>query len=179
MYRGPWLRNSRTSTTFDKAGNLTEAASLKSDNSVISDFQYAFDGAGNRTSVLENTGDCVTWLYDETNQLINENSSSTNMYEHEFTYDSVGNRLVKNVDGALTTSTYDAADQFIQSVDGSGQTTIYSFDRTGNLVSVDVSGVRTTSSWDYENQRIGVALPSGQKVTYAFSADNRRTGEET
>jgi YD repeat-containing protein len=39
---------------------------------------YKHDGFGNRTSVLESSGDRVTWTYDPANQLLNEQRSGVN-----------------------------------------------------------------------------------------------------
>jgi hypothetical protein len=43
----------------------------------------------------------VTWTYDAAYQLINEDRSGANAYNTTYVYDPVGNRLVKNEDGAL------------------------------------------------------------------------------
>jgi len=82
--------------------------------------------------------------------------------------------LVKEADGALTTSAFDGADQLINSVDSSGITT-YSYDATGNQsLVISPAADRTTSTWGYENQVHLVELPSGQVVTAIYNADNRR-----
>jgi YD repeat-containing protein len=90
-----------------------------------------------------------------------------------------GNRLVKNADGSITTSTFDGADQLIDSVDSTG-TTSYSFDDNGNLsLAVSPTGERTTRTWGYENQVELVRLPNGQLVTASYNADNRRVQKLT
>ncbi len=67
---------------------------LKSTGAVISSFDYVYDNVSNRTSVKEST-DRVTWTYDNTYQLTAEHRDGANAYAHTFTYDALGNRLVK------------------------------------------------------------------------------------
>lgn len=167
------MRND-TSFSYNAAHELTSLYNLKSNASVISSFDYGYDDAGNRTRVEEASGDRVTWVYDDTNQLIAERRSGTNAYANTFTYDSVGNRLVNNTDNARTTSTFDAANQLEKSIAVGGRTT-YVFDEDGNQqVTIEPSGDRTTNVWDYENQTTEVQLPSGSRETMAYNADNRR-----
>ena len=47
-------------TIYDAAGRITKVANLKSDNSVLSSFDYAYDNVGNRTRVVEADGTRVT-----------------------------------------------------------------------------------------------------------------------
>jgi len=83
-----------------------------------------------------------------------------------------GNRLVKNEAGALTTSSYDAANQLINAIATSGTTT-FTFDGAGNQqIELGPSGT-TTNVWDYENQRTEVLLPSGARETITYNADLR------
>ena len=46
----------RASFTYDAANNMTRLANLKSDGTTISSFNYGYDAAGNRTSILEADG---------------------------------------------------------------------------------------------------------------------------
>ena len=145
----------------------------------ISSFEFTYDGAGNRISVLEHDGDRVTWSYDRVYQLTKDDRSGPNSYQRQFTYDANGNRLVKNVDSSLTTSTFDGADQLINSQDSAGLTT-YTYDANGNQsLVVSPADERTTSTWGYENQVELVELPSGQVVTSTYNADNRRVQKLT
>jgi len=116
---------------------------------------------------------------DSVYQLKKEHRSGVIGYQTTYAYDANGIRSVKEVDGALTTSTFDGADQLINSVDSTGITT-FSYDANGNQSLVlSPTGERTTSSWGYENQVVLVELPSGQVVTASYNADNRRVEEIT
>jgi YD repeat-containing protein len=152
---------------------------LKSDDSVISSFDYDYDAVDNRTSVLEADGARVTWSYDAASQLIGEARSGANAYDHSSQFDPLGNRLVKNEDGAITTSTYDAANQLETSVDSTG-TTNYTFDAAGNQQVIESpDGTRTTYTWSYENQPTQVENGSGVIQAAQYNADNRRVRKET
>lgn len=160
------------------ADQLTQLFNIKSDSSLISGFTYQMDSTGNRTNVLEGTGDRVTWTYDATNQLTSERRSGTNAYFHTFVYDSVGNRLVKNEDGTRASYTYDVASQLATAVDQSG-TAAYAFDMNGNQqIVVEPPGQRSTWVWDYENHPVLVVLSSGFRITMTYNAIFRRVRRE-
>ena len=93
---------------------------------------YDHDAVGNPTSMLESTGDRVTWTYDATDRLSREQRSGSSAYDNSYAYDAVGNRLVKDASGVLTTSTYDLAKQLVTSQDANGTTT-YTYDLARNL----------------------------------------------
>ena len=92
----------RASMTYDAGDNLSALYNMKSDSSVISSFDYAVDKVGNRTSVVEDNADRVTWSYDSSYQLTRKQQSSANSYDDEYQYDSVDNRTEKIADGART-----------------------------------------------------------------------------
>ncbi len=141
---------------------------------MISGVNYQLDGTGNRLGVTDATGQKTTWTFDRTYQLTNENRSGTGGFNTTFTYDAVGNRLVKKATGALTTSTYDAANQHVTSVDASGTTT-YTFDAAGNQQIEKAPSGTTTNTWNYENQMTLVQMSDGTRVTMAYNANFRRT----
>ncbi|WP_417850320.1 RHS repeat domain-containing protein [Thalassoglobus sp.] len=164
----------RASFTYDAANRITTLANLKSDNTVISKFDYKYDNVGNRTEVAEADGSRVTWSYDATYQLTAEHRTGTVPYRNTFTYDSVGNRLLKNETGVRTTYSYDAANQLETSIDASGTTT-YTFDADGNQQLVQApNNDRTTTTWDYENKTTLVELPTGIRNTMAYEPDGLR-----
>jgi YD repeat-containing protein len=87
--------------------------SLTSGGATSSSFNYTYDPVGNRIQVLEAKGDVVTWSYDPTQQLTNEQRSGANSYSISYTYDSVGNRTLLLNNGAPTTCTYNAANELV------------------------------------------------------------------
>ncbi len=168
---------SRASYTFDSVGRLFTRVDLRGDESVISGVDYLTDGVGNRIQMRGNTGQITTWAYDKTNQLVMEHRTGTGGFHNTMTYDASGNRLVKNASGALTTSTFDAANQLQTTIDSTGTTT-YTFDAAGNQRIVQAPAKVTTNTWNYENQQVGIQSTDGTLVTMMYNADFRRVYKE-
>ena len=61
-----------TTYAYDAGGRLTLLRNTKSDGATISSFEYGNDSVGNRTGVVEASGDRVTWSYDALYQLTRE-----------------------------------------------------------------------------------------------------------
>ena len=138
-------------------------ANLSSTSTTLSSFSYALDPVGNRLRVVESTGNRVTWTYDKTYQLKNEQRSGSNSYNITYTYDPVGNRLTEINGGVRTTSTYDAANELTRSQVVAGITT-YTSDAAGNLLtSRNPSNQRTTNTWDFENRLTQVVAAIGDR----------------
>jgi len=125
--------------------------------------------------VVESSGNRVTWSYDKTYQLRNEQRSGSNSYNVTYTYDPVGNRLVLLNGGVPTTSTYDSANELSTSQAFSVGITTYTSDAAGNLLtSLSPSNQRTTNTWDFENRLTQVALPSAIVDTFTYNGDGQR-----
>lgn len=91
------VSGNKTAYTYDVLNRLIEAKTTNSGGSQIADYQYTYDGNGNRTSQTVN-GSTTTYSYNASNQLINSG----------FAYDANGNEL--NRGGGMTLS-YNAKDQ--------------------------------------------------------------------
>ncbi len=192
-----------TSYSYDGADRLTQLASATPAGSPLTSFSYRYDHTVNRLGVTEVDGSLITWSYDRTYQLTNESGAvvpsldwvdftlpqwqaftlpqwqtftldaTSGSGSTTYTYDPVGNRLIKNASGALTTSVYDAANQLKTSVSSSGVTT-FTYDLAGNQhIQQAPTGV-TTSTWNNENRRTLVALPSGVLNTFSYNGDGLR-----
>jgi RHS repeat-associated protein len=121
----------------------------------------------------------VTWSYDVSDQLIAERRSGASAYANTFTYDSVGNRTLKNANSVRTTFNYDSANQLTYSLAAAGRTT-FNYDQAGNQrIEQPPTGARTTTTWNYENQPNVYQLPSATRMTLAYNADNRRISKVT
>ena len=91
----------------------------------------------------------------------------------------MGNRTVQQKGGALTSYTYDAANQLVTSVSAAGTTT-YTYDQAGNLTLVHAPGnVRTSYSWDDENRNTKLIIPGGAITTMAYRHDGLRVRKQT
>ena len=112
-----------TSNTYDNADQLLLLANLTTSGTTLSSFNYTYNPVGNRTQVVEANGDVVTFAYDPTYQLTNEQRSGANSYNISYTYDPVGNRTLLVNGGAVTTNTYNAGNELVTSQTSAGVTT--------------------------------------------------------
>jgi len=172
------LANGTSATyVYDAAGNAARVANVRSDQSVISIFDYSYDAVGNRIGVVENNGDRVTWSYDALYQLTREQRSGASAYDITYTYDAVGNRLTEVAGGAITTHTYDAADELLTETARDSSVTTYSYDSNGNLVLVDAEGSLTTYAWDGEDRLVRLGPEEWGAAFFTYDADGLLRGK--
>ncbi len=164
----------QVSSSYDKADRLLLLANLGTGGATLSSFAYTYDSVHNRTQVVEVDGSVVTWTYDPTYQLTNEQRSGPNSYDITYAYDAVGNRTLLVNNGSPTTYVYNSANGIATSQSSSGVST-YTFDGDGNLLtSLAPGGLSTTNTWDGENRLTRVALPTGIVDTFTYNGDGQR-----
>ncbi len=118
-----------TTQVYDAAGRTTGVANAMSSGGILSRFSYTYDRAGNRAAMtrLDHNDNLqrVTWTYDKTYQLTQEEATLRvspvmffRMFNATFTYDPVGNRLLEQEviefpvpSSGTTTYAYDAANE--------------------------------------------------------------------
>jgi RHS repeat-associated protein len=168
----------RVSNTYDNADRLLLLANLTSGGTTLSSFNYAYNSVGNRTQVVEVDGSLVTWAYDPTYQLTNEQRSGGTSYNITYVYDGVGSRTLMLNNGVPTTYTYDAANELVTSQTSAGVTTS-AYDGSGNLLtSLAPGNQRTTNTWDGENRLIQTSLPSGVVDAFTYNGDGQRVQKQ-
>jgi len=173
-----FANTTRASYLYDNASRLLRVANVSSPSTTLSSFSYALDAVGNRLRVVESTGNRVTWTYDNTYQLKNEQRSGSNSYNITYTYDPVGNRLTLINGGVATTSTYNAANELTKSQATAGVTTT-TYDANGNLLlSTNPSNQRTTNTWDFENRLTQVSVPSAIVDIFTYNGDGQRVQKQ-
>ncbi|QDU05679.1 tRNA3(Ser)-specific nuclease WapA precursor [Gimesia chilikensis] len=164
----------RTSFLYDSTSNILNISEFKSNNSLISNFTYEYDNAGNRIACIEADNSRTTWSYDNVYQLKEEHRTGSYPFKNSFEYDSTGNRILKNENGSVTTCSYDIANQLTASDAPVGRTT-YLYDFNGNqLVSEFPSGDRNTITWNYDNKIMGLETLSGSRITNTYEPDGLR-----
>jgi RHS repeat-associated protein len=126
---------------------------------------YAYNAAGNLTSVADNiAGKTYTFTYDSQNQLVQEQAPDGHTYT--YTYDALGNRLSVQVDtNPKTTYTYDTEGNRLTSVGAASLT----YDSAGNLLSDGTN----TYTWNPANQLTQVQYGT-HTDTYTYDALGRR-----
>ncbi len=147
----------QTLYTYNSLNRLTYLVNQRSDTSVISSYQYTLGATGNRLAIQEYSGRTIDYIYDPLYRLTRE--SVTDFVNGnslvEYSYDTVGNRLSKTIDGLVTINyTYDDNDRLITE-----DATIYTYDASGNTLSKNDGGL-TNYSYDYEGRLIQVQTPT-------------------
>jgi RHS repeat-associated protein len=165
----------RTSYMYNAADRLTRLVNVGAGGGTLSSFSYRLDAVGNRLDVVEATGAVVTWTYDARYQLQCERRDGVNGYAITYMYDSIGNRVIKEDGGLLTSYSYDIANQLTRIQHSMGFVT-YTFDSAGNQLLTETPSLQTTTySWDGENRLVGVSLPTAAFSTFTYNGDGQRT----
>ncbi len=128
--------------TWDPAGRLAEVKDT-SGPTVLQDFAYTYDSAGNPTQVAT-PAETDTYIYDLSDRLTSAcYGASCAQGSIAYTYNKVGNRLTQATPAGTTTYTYDAADELTQAAGPSGATA-YTWDKAGRVLTAGA----TVYSWD-------------------------------
>ena len=128
----PWATGMLISHTYDPDGRETLLGNYHTGRS-LRVYTATYDPVGNRLTVPEIDKTLVTFAYDASYQLINEQRNRANAYNTTYTYDPVGNRTVKNDSGALTTMPTMRETSRSCSPRLPGLPTTSSYDANGNL----------------------------------------------
>jgi len=170
--------------TYDPSGNRTSV--LESDGTGVAwrydkTYQLVKEPRGTPTTTL--TWDRLTadqWAAmtpDEWATMAATLQVDGSVYNTTYTYDPVGNRLVKEDSGAPTTYTYDAASELLTEEESSGVTT-YTYDECGNRDTKETPSEITYYTWNEDN-RMTEAEPVAGPVTFTYDAAGKRVGKQT
>jgi len=153
------------------------------DDSLISSYTYTLDKVGNRLSVEEQDGRLVEYDYDDLYRLVEEKITDTGSVNDGrvigYTYDLVGNRLIRDdsLEG-VTSYTYNENDWLLTEVtvnNGETVSVAYRYDDNGNTIARIKDGTEeTTYIWDYENRLVEVKLPDGSVIGYVYDDEGIR-----
>jgi RHS repeat-associated protein len=169
----------KTSYSYDAAGRtLTETDPLGNVST------YAYDNAGNRTSITDARNKTTGYTYDAANRLLTVTASDTGVTM--YSYDAVGNKITeKNPNNQTTTYTYDANNRLASSTTPLGNKTTYTYDASGNLTKQveprgNVTGANpddyaTTSTYDAAGRLLTETDPLGNTTTYTYDAVGNKT----
>ena len=166
----------RTTMGYGDASQVTLIRHSKSDDTQVAKYEYSYNDAGVRTSVLEGNSDRVTWSYDNAWRLTREARSGDNAYDITYAYDPVGSRATKLTGGVTTTYSYNDGDA-VTAADAGGTLTTYSWDDAGNNTVVNANGTLTTYTWDGENRLKRIQTASGT-ITLSYDAGGLRRSRQ-
>ena len=181
-----------TTYTYDAVGNTTEVAYPNGTENefvynsrnrvtgvnvrgaggiVLASQSYLMNALGNRTQMTDAAGRVVNYTYDAAQRLLSESDNVSGAFvTTTYSYDDVGNRLVKNANGVVTAYAYDASDRMVSEGGLS-----YTYDANGNLLSRS-DGV--TYTYDAEN-RLASHTAAGVTTAYAYDSFGNRVRSTT
>lgn len=169
---------------YDDASQLLSVQQrISSSMPPVATFDYAYDLAGNRTTLTDRLG-LHSYSYDPLNRLTSADHPlvesphplAGRLPDEQFSYDAVGNRLTSHLSASHL---YNAANRLLLDDDFR-----YAYDANGNLVEkrpvacdpapAPCAGA-TTYTYDVENQLTQVTLPTGQVASFRYDGLGRRT----
>jgi RHS repeat-associated protein len=162
---------STISHTWDQAGNETLIENRNAAGAAQFVATNTYSPVNNRLTVLETDGTRATFLYDAASQVIGEARGGTLAYSRTYLWDPNGNRLQQSDNGALTTGTFNAANQLTLLTPQSGNATSSYYDGAGNLIGMNCGGALTTQTWSPENRLASYADPAGNNEQFLYSDD--------
>ncbi|MFA6093999.1 MAG: RHS repeat-associated core domain-containing protein [Elusimicrobiota bacterium] len=157
--------------SYDNAGQLLSIIDKRTaDQVVVASVTYAYDNAGNRTSMTDWAG-THTYGYDDLHRLISAvhpAASNLPVLNETFAYDGVGNRTQ---DAVHTGYQYDVGNRVQEN---NAQT--FTHDNNGSLTSMTdkLSGHATSYAYNSEDRQKEVTLPDGKRVVTKYDAQGRR-----
>ncbi len=123
-------------------------------------------------------GGTYAYGYDPAYRLTSESRSGFRSYSASHTYDPMGNRLTRTLDGVTRSYTYNDADQVVSWTEGT-KVGSYTYDADGNVVQKAVTdGGTPTDQWDYEFDSVGRMDNGQQSVGGSQSTANVYAGDQ-
>jgi RHS repeat-associated protein len=166
---------------YDTLNRLKELTSQRG-TTLLSKYLYTLDKVGNRKTAIESVnglGRTISYTYDDLYRLTDEaitdgvNGDRTSNY----TYDFVGNRQTKTVNGVTTTYAYDGNDRLQNEKVGVNTTVTYNYDNNGSTIRKDKNGVITTYVWN-DDKRLISATVGNSTVEYVYNDQGIRVASK-
>ncbi|MGN5635269.1 putative T7SS-secreted protein, partial [Streptomyces sp. AC154] len=131
---------------------------------------YAYDPAGDIVSETDFDGRTLTYELDAAGQVTTRTDALGGTIS--FTRDQLGQVVSKDVDGRLTTYTYDQAGRLLGAT-GPDSELRYQYDRRGLTRTELVDGRAMNYSYDALGRRTRRTTPTGHITTYTYGTDGR------
>ncbi len=170
---------SREDYTYYPNGRLWTLKNKKADGTILDEYVYEYDAAGNQTKKTDSKG-ITRYTYDMLNRL--ETVTEPDGTVTSYTFDRSGNRateiVVKANDRRVNTYTYNEQNRLTTvttKLNGvSTTTTEYVYDNNGNQLTTAVNGTTTaTNTYDELNQLIST-LTNGTTVNMRYNGEGYR-----
>ena len=157
---------------YDEGNRVVRIRTENTLGAPIFDYTYEYDPNNNRTKEINKLNDkWVQYIYDSINQLIEEqyydSPTDPTPWKNIYSYDLLGNRSTKNINGAVTSYGYNQANE-LTTLDGAPN---YTHDQNGNL--------KTSANYEFiynaENQLIQVKRSGIVDATYEYNWQGLRS----
>ncbi|MFF1636581.1 DUF6531 domain-containing protein [Streptomyces sp. NPDC058246] len=139
-------------------------------------WHYAYDPAGRLISETDFDNRTVTYAYDPAGRL----EARTNALGQTIRYerDAIGQTILKDADGTVTTYDYDVVGQLVQAVSPDATLNVER-DVLGAVLSESVNGRTIAYAYDAAGRRTRRTTPSGATSEWSYDAAGRRTALTT
>ena len=142
--------------------------------------EYGYDGAGNRTSAINEKAKETTSLFDALNRL--KTVTQPGSIVTGYTYDPQDNLTqVTDANSKVTTYEYDDFGRVLKVTSPDAGITEYRYDEAGNLIKkIDALGIITNYTYDALNRMLTLDLPgTGQDIAYTYDSGTNGIGRLT
>ncbi len=166
------------SYSYDDLNRLTDLVHTDALNTILASYSYELGPNGNRLSLTEGTGRYVEYDYDDLYRLLIETVTDPINGNHfsQWSYDAVGNRLQQNIDGVVTTYSYNDNDHLITETEN-GVVTSYVYDDNGNTLSKSVDTVLDAQYTYSKDNRMLTADTGTSNISYSYDAGGIRRSQ--
>ena len=139
--------------------------------------RFAYDAAGNRTTVTDPNSHTTTYGYDAANHLTSVTDAALKVTA--YAYDTTGNLVVRtDANNHATTYGYDLAGRLTTTTDPLNHSSTVGYDAAGDPTSrTDANGNTSTYAYDVLGRVSGIAYANSSTpaVTFAYDANGNRT----
>jgi len=168
-----WLQNGTFDQfTYDNRNRVTSIVTKNSSNATLHSRTYTFNLASEVTRIVEGTV-TTDYTYDNAGQLQSEVKSTG--YAASYSYDGNGNRLTRNVNGAVESYSYDAGDKLTAIVGGADPRT-FTYDGAGRTTGIVRSSGTTSFTYDYESRVTSISKPGMTTNSMTYNGLDTRVG---
>ncbi len=162
---------------YDLANRVVRLTTENSNGKAILDYTYEYDLNGNRVKEINKLNNkWIQYVYDSVNQLTEERSyvslSDNNPSINTYTYDLLGNRTQKNINGTITNYGYNTPTNELTTLNGTAN---YTHDLNGNML--------TSANYEFiynaENQLVQVKRSGVVDAAFEYNWQGLRSKKTT
>ncbi|WP_309400928.1 RHS repeat-associated core domain-containing protein [Cerasicoccus maritimus] len=157
---------------YDNLGRMNSISHYGTGGSASSpatSHSYTYDVAGLRDTETLSDSSVRSFSYDEYRQLATADNPTHTLYDYDYSYDPIGNRLSAEVDGVATSYAPNALNQYT-SIGGASP----DYDANGNMTDRDGNGT-ADYVWDAENRLVEIQYANaGDYTKFEYDGLSRR-----